>query len=54
VAFVQGGKPIGTAPWDRVRQVAGELMESLDMYPKRFMVERFPSPDQLAAILSQT
>jgi uncharacterized protein YtpQ (UPF0354 family) len=53
VAFVRGIKPVGSAPWDRVREVAGELIEPLDMYPNRFKVERFPSQEQLAALVGQ-
>jgi uncharacterized protein DUF1444 len=36
--------------WDRVRQVAGELMEPLGMYPERYRVLEFPSSEQLDAI----
>jgi uncharacterized protein YtpQ (UPF0354 family) len=52
VAFVQEGKQVlGKAPWDEVRQVAGDLMHPLDMYPKRFKVEKFPSAEQLAQLI---
>jgi uncharacterized protein YtpQ (UPF0354 family) len=51
VAFVQGIKGIGSAPWNCVREVAGELMEPLDMHPRRFRVERFPSAEQLAQLI---
>jgi uncharacterized protein YtpQ (UPF0354 family) len=54
VAFVRGIKHIASAPWDRVKEVAGDLMEPLNMYPKRYKVERFPSPEQLAALLGTT
>jgi hypothetical protein len=51
VAFVRGVKSLGSAPWERVREVAGDLMEPMDLYPKRFRVERFPSPEQLTALI---
>jgi hypothetical protein len=36
--------------WQRVRDVAGDLMEPLGMYPERYRVVEFPSSEQLAAI----
>jgi hypothetical protein len=54
VIFVRADSSVaGSVPWERVREVAGDLMEPLDMYPKRFRVERFPSPEQLAALAGQ-
>ncbi len=41
---------IGSAPWQRVMEVAGELMERTDHYPERWRVRRFPSPDQRDAM----
>jgi uncharacterized protein YtpQ (UPF0354 family) len=51
VAFVQGKRVLGRAPWNEVRQIAGDLMQQLDMYPRRFKVEKFPSAEQLARLL---
>jgi hypothetical protein len=36
--------------WDRVVEVAGHLMEPLDMHPPRFKVSEFPSEEQFAAM----
>jgi len=36
--------------FERVRQVAGDLMQPLGTYPERFRVVEFPSAQQLAAI----
>jgi hypothetical protein len=36
--------------WDRVREIVGELMEPLDIYPERYRVRTVPTPEQLKAI----
>ena len=36
--------------WERVRQVAGPLLQPLGVYPERFRVDVFPTDEQLAAI----
>ena len=36
--------------WDRVVEVAGDLMEPLDMYPERYRVAGFPDAEQLGLI----
>ena len=36
-------------PWTRVREFLGHLMTTMNLYPERFMVQKFPSPEQLAA-----
>jgi hypothetical protein len=41
---------VARAAWDRVYAVAGHLMTQLDMEPKRFKVEQFPSPAEIAEI----
>ncbi|MGE0434706.1 MAG: hypothetical protein AB7K09_16420 [Planctomycetota bacterium] len=56
VAFMRPGEDgegemIGFAPFDRVRDVCGDLMLDTDMYPRRWFVNRFPADEQLAAIL---
>ncbi|MGA2257188.1 MAG: hypothetical protein ABSG53_21245 [Thermoguttaceae bacterium] len=38
------------AEWEKVVDVAGDLMEPLDIYPPRFRVRGFPSDEQLAAM----
>jgi uncharacterized protein YtpQ (UPF0354 family) len=50
--IVLGGQGQATviAPWDKVIEVAGELLTPLDMYPERYRVEEFPTAQQLAAL----
>jgi hypothetical protein len=36
--------------WQRVRDVVGDLMQPLGMYPERWRVADFPTLEQLAAI----
>ena len=40
----------GTGEWDRVREVVGDLMIPLGLYPERYRVASFPTPEQLDAI----
>ena len=41
-------QPEGFVPWSRVREVMGTEMKELpDLYPKRYRVRKFPTPDQL-------
>ena len=37
-------------PWEKVVDVAGDLMAAVDIYPPRYRVRSFPSEDQLAAM----
>ncbi len=37
-------------PWERVVEVAGDLMTPMDIYPERYRVKEFPSAEQLAAM----
>ena len=41
---------IAVAEWDRVREVVGDLMEPVGLYPERYRVRSFPNPDQIEAI----
>ncbi|HZN65430.1 MAG TPA: hypothetical protein VFB66_09010, partial [Tepidisphaeraceae bacterium] len=44
----------GIAPWERVKQVLGGLMEPTDLYPPRYRVKGFPTKEQLSELqLSQ-
>jgi hypothetical protein len=38
---------LGLAEWDRVKAVVGDLMEPLGLYPERYRVRSFPTPEQL-------
>jgi hypothetical protein len=37
-------------PWQKVRDVVGDLMQPLGVYPERYRVNKFPTAQQLAAI----
>ena len=55
VAFVEAGpdgKPrsLGTAPWQKVREVMGDTMKPLEHHPPRWTVEAFPTPAQQDAL----
>ncbi len=43
-------QPPVIAAWDKVVEVAGELMKPLDMFPERYCVAEFPTAEQLAAM----
>jgi hypothetical protein len=43
-------KLVARGKWQRVREIVGDLMEPLDLYPERYRVRRFPSVEQLASI----
>lgn len=41
--------PVGIARWDEVAKVAGRLLEPVEgLYPERYRVKGFPTPEQLA------
>ncbi|MFC1597100.1 hypothetical protein ACFL5Q_04060 [Planctomycetota bacterium] len=41
---------VASGPWEHVQSVVGHLMKQTDDYPARYLVEEFPTDDQLAAI----
>ena len=41
---------VAGGPWERVRQIVGDLLEPQGIYPERYLVKKFPSPQQLAQI----
>jgi len=45
------GKPAGTFEWRHVQRVAGTLMRAQDVYPERWLVQEFPSQQQIRALL---
>ncbi len=55
IAFMRGSAD-GPRPdsimarWDDVQQICGPLMQPQDRYPPRWLVEQFPSNDQLQAL----
>jgi hypothetical protein len=51
VAFIAAADSEPTlVDWDRVVQTVGDLMEPKDFYPARYLIERFPNEQQLAAM----
>ena len=52
IGFVDEKRDIvhAAAEWDRVREVVGDLMEPVGVYPERYRVRSFPNPDQIEAI----
>lgn len=55
--FVAQGKDKGdvvaTGEWEQVQQALGHLMKPQSLYPERFRVQEFPTPEQLEAITTQ-
>jgi hypothetical protein len=48
VMLVRGENDLAAvAPWDRVQQLVGSLMEPTEHYPPRFLVQDFPSDAEL-------
>ena len=45
----EGHAPI-MAPWEKVVEIAGDLMTPMGIYPERYRVEGFPTAEQLAAM----
>jgi hypothetical protein len=52
VAFMQEGRegPTALGEWNRVVEVAGDLMEPTEDYPRRYRVREFPGAADLEAI----
>ena len=44
------GQALIMAPWEKVAEIAGDLMTPMDIYPERYRVEGFPTEAQLAAM----
>jgi len=44
------GSVVARADWDRVQRLVGDLMAPQEIYPERYLVEEFPTAEQLAAI----
>ncbi len=55
IYFFDPGRPDGqkvaaSASWERVEEIVGDLLEPLDIYPKRHRVRCFPTEEQIEAI----
>ena len=44
-------KLVVTATWDRVLEITGTMMRKQDMCPPRYLVDEFPSREQLAELV---
>lgn len=58
IAFFDPAKPeservLGKAKWDDVMRIAGDLLLDTQMFPTRFYVSKFPSEEQLAAVIQE-
>lgn len=55
IAFVEldeneNAKASRTATWDRVQAVMDDVMHPVGLYPERWRVNTFPTPEQLEAM----
>ena len=50
VAFQGAAETPVVATWEKVVEIAGNLMMLMDMYPERYRVEGFPTAEQLTAM----
>jgi hypothetical protein len=46
-------RKLGLAKWDDVMRIAGGLMLDTQMFPARFYVSKFPTDEQLAAVIQE-
>ena len=58
IAFFNPSKPesqrtLGMAKWEDVMRIAGDLFLDTQMFPARFYVSKFPTEDQLAAVVRE-
>ena len=44
---------LGLRKWDDVMRTAGDLLLDTQMFPARFYVSKFPSDEQLAAVIQR-
>jgi hypothetical protein len=44
---------LGMAKWDEVLRIAGDLLLDAQMFPARFYVSKFPTDEQLAAVIQK-
>jgi hypothetical protein len=58
IAFFDPTKPesqrqLGLAKWEDVMRIAGDSMLDTQMFPARFYVSKFPTEEQLAAVIQE-
>jgi hypothetical protein len=46
----EGGDIVAGGPWEKVQQIVGDLLQPQGIYPERYLVAEFPSPQQLQQI----
>jgi hypothetical protein len=44
------GDIVAVAPWGRAESVLGDMLKPVGLYPERYLVDGFPSEEQLAAL----
>ena len=44
-------RSLGLAKWNDVTRIAGDLFLDTQMFPARFYVSKFPTEEQLAAVI---
>ncbi len=49
----EDGDIVAVARWEQAQAVLGEMMKPVGLYPERYLVEDFPSEDQLTALGAQ-
>lgn len=50
VVFMRDQKIVAKGKWEKVREVAGTLMSPVDLYPRRYRIDMFPTEQQLKEI----
>jgi uncharacterized protein YtpQ (UPF0354 family) len=50
IFFEEGKEVVASGDWDRVQAIVGHLMKAGSRYPPRWLVDEFPSDEQLARI----
>ena len=48
----EDGEIVATVPWEKAQAVLGERIKPVGLYPERYLVEGFPSEEQLALLRS--
>ena len=46
-------RALGMAKWEDVMRVAGDLFLDTQMFPARFYLSKFPTDEQLAAVIQE-
>jgi hypothetical protein len=49
----EDGEVVATVPWEQAQAVLGERIKPVGLYPERYLVEGFPSEEQLGVLSSE-